>query len=196
MALPGLERHETSNDTRSRLIREATRLFQMRGYHGVGVTEILQAARLPKGSLYHHFPDGKRQLAIATIEFLEGEVVDHLGKLRLQDHSVSAVLTKVAAEIAAWFDGTGHSQGSILASLTVGLGPGDEALAKALRRAFQRLELALAQLLADGGIDKADAAAREFLITLEGAMLLARVGRDGTIIEHAVALFRARHFAD
>lgn len=196
MAQLALESRETSLDTRSRLIREATRLFQMRGYHGVGVTEILQAARVPKGSLYHHFPGGKRQLAIATIEFLAGEVLDQLGKLRLQGHRVSAILATMAAEIAAWFDGTGHGQGSILASLAVGLGPGDEALAEALRRAFQRLELYLTQLFADSGIGMADAAAREFLITLEGAMLLAKVGRDGAIIEHAVAHFRARHFAD
>ena len=187
------ERRETSKDTRSRLIREATRLFQMRGYHGVGVTEILQAAQVPKGSLYHYFPDGKKQLAIAIIETLEGDVESQIRKLRQHGHGISAVLSRVAADIASWFDGTGHSQGSILASLAVGLGPGDDALADALRRAVQQLENYITELFVDGGIASPDLAAREFLITIEGAMLLAKVQREGSIIERAVALFEARH---
>jgi TetR/AcrR family transcriptional repressor of lmrAB and yxaGH operons len=33
------------------------------GYAGVGINEILAEGGAPKGSLYHFFPDGKRQIA-------------------------------------------------------------------------------------------------------------------------------------
>lgn len=49
--------------SRETLLRTASRLFRQKGYDGVGLSAILQASGLPKGSLYHHFPGGKRELA-------------------------------------------------------------------------------------------------------------------------------------
>lgn len=56
----------TQGDNRDLLIRTASRLFRQKGYDGVGLKEILLAADLPKGSLYYHFPEGKRALADAA----------------------------------------------------------------------------------------------------------------------------------
>lgn len=58
----------TSNPlpTKDRLIRTAADLFRKRGYHGVGLSELLSASNAPKGSLYHHFPNGKSDLALAA----------------------------------------------------------------------------------------------------------------------------------
>ena len=52
--------------SRDRLIRSASSLFRRKGYAAVGVAEILKASGLPKGSLYHHFPGGKEELAEAA----------------------------------------------------------------------------------------------------------------------------------
>lgn len=54
--------------TRDRLVQAATRLFRQRGYDGTGLTEILTEAGVPKGSLYHHFPEGKADLACAAAD--------------------------------------------------------------------------------------------------------------------------------
>ena len=51
--------------SRDKLIRTASNLFRQKGYSGVGLSELLKEAGLPKGSLYYHFPGGKRQLAEA-----------------------------------------------------------------------------------------------------------------------------------
>lgn len=56
----------TELDSREKLLRTASRLFRQKGYSGVGLAEILSEARLPKGSLYHHFPGGKQELAEAA----------------------------------------------------------------------------------------------------------------------------------
>ena len=45
---------------RTRIVEAAARLFQSQGYAGTGLTEILRASKAPKGSLYHYFPNGKR----------------------------------------------------------------------------------------------------------------------------------------
>lgn len=56
----------TNQSSRNKLIRTASRLFRQKGYSGVGLSEILKETGLPKGSLYYHFPNGKRALAEAA----------------------------------------------------------------------------------------------------------------------------------
>ncbi|MGL4236895.1 TetR/AcrR family transcriptional regulator [Tabrizicola sp.] len=61
--------------TKDRLITTATRLFMQRGYDGTGLAEILTEAGVPKGSLYHHFPLGKSDLACAAADWTASEVI-------------------------------------------------------------------------------------------------------------------------
>lgn len=56
------------NKAREDIIEAASRLFRLHGYHGVGLKEILKESGTAKGSLYHYFPEGKVELAIAAIE--------------------------------------------------------------------------------------------------------------------------------
>jgi AcrR family transcriptional regulator len=46
-ALPGV---------RERIVREAIRLFSTKGYNGVSVREIVEAARITKPTLYYYYP--------------------------------------------------------------------------------------------------------------------------------------------
>ena len=54
--------------SRAKLVACAAELFWRQGYNATGLTEILQAAGLPKGSFYFYF-EGKRDLAAAVIEY-------------------------------------------------------------------------------------------------------------------------------
>ena len=58
--------------TRTRLITAMADALQRRGLHGVGLNEILRDAQAPKGVLYHHFPGGKTELAVAAIQAIVG----------------------------------------------------------------------------------------------------------------------------
>lgn len=53
--------------TRDRLITVAMELFHARGYHAVGVQDLVAAAGIPKGSFYNHFAS-KQELALAALE--------------------------------------------------------------------------------------------------------------------------------
>jgi len=64
---------ERSEATRGALIEAARALFAERGYAGVGTEEIVRAAGVTRGALYHHF-DGKRDLLRAVYEQLESEI--------------------------------------------------------------------------------------------------------------------------
>ena len=63
MVYIGQKKRMVTLNNRDSLLRSASLLFRQKGYHGVALAEILKAADLPKGSLYYHFPGGKRELA-------------------------------------------------------------------------------------------------------------------------------------
>ena len=70
---------EQSEATRAALVAAARQLFSERGYQDVGTEEIVRAAQVTRGALYHHF-DGKRDLLRAVHEEIEGEIVAAIGE--------------------------------------------------------------------------------------------------------------------
>src|SRR4051794_29847269 len=64
---------ERSEATQAALVATARRLFAERGYASVGTEEIVSAAGVTRGALYHHF-DGKAGLFGAVFEQIEAEL--------------------------------------------------------------------------------------------------------------------------
>lgn len=54
--------------SRAALIHAAAKLFRRQGYSATGVNQILEMANARAGSLYHHFPRGKQELAAAVAD--------------------------------------------------------------------------------------------------------------------------------
>src|SRR3954451_23938352 len=63
-----------SEATRGALVRAARELFGARGYADVGTEEIVRAACVTRGALYHHVED-KRELFLALLQRAEPEVI-------------------------------------------------------------------------------------------------------------------------
>lgn len=57
------------SDKKSLILNEAAILFSKKGYFGVGLNEILNECKIPKGSFYYYFPKGKNQLAVEVIQY-------------------------------------------------------------------------------------------------------------------------------
>ncbi|MFF5715962.1 TetR/AcrR family transcriptional regulator [Streptomyces buecherae] len=66
-------RAQRREQTRQALLREGRRLFAGSGYGAVGLAEIVQAAGVTKGALYHHFT-GKADLFRAVLAESQQEV--------------------------------------------------------------------------------------------------------------------------
>lgn len=171
---------EAVHPTRLRLLQVATRLFQQRGYHAVGLAEILLLSETPKGSLYHHFPGGKPELAEACITRIAASTLAALEQASATGTDIIGFLRQLGAETSAWLERTDWRDGSLLAVIGQEQGGEDGTLADAVRIAYQRIELRLAKWLMLEGI--AGARARDIAATIiaahEGAMLLARSRRD------------------
>jgi AcrR family transcriptional regulator len=70
---------EQSEATRAALIEAARDLFAERGYADVGTEEIVRAAGVTRGALYHHFA-GKLQLFEAVYEQVEQQLVEEVAR--------------------------------------------------------------------------------------------------------------------
>lgn len=54
--------------TREKLIEVTARLIREKGIAATGIAELVEISAIPKGSIYHHFPGGKDDLIIASIQ--------------------------------------------------------------------------------------------------------------------------------
>jgi TetR/AcrR family transcriptional repressor of lmrAB and yxaGH operons len=170
--------------TKERLIAAALSLFQARGYHGVSISDILDATALPKGSLYHHFPGGKEELAIAAVAFIADEVDAKLAAEFAKNKRAGAVLLELANECVIWLRRTDFSQTPLLGLLAAS--PGESALTQAIceaqKRWLARFETAL------GGTEDAHDKACLALASLEGGISLARMARSSDLLIRSVTL--------
>ncbi len=89
--------------TRKALADAARGLFAERGYDGVGAEEIVRAAGLTRGALYHHFPGGKRDLLEAVYEAVEAESTERVAHVVL-DSAMESPLAAMKAGVAAFLD--------------------------------------------------------------------------------------------
>lgn len=86
---------ERSEATRDALIEAARLLFAERGYAGVGTEEIVRAAGVTRGALYHHF-DGKKELFESVYERVEIELAQQIASGAL-DSGAAAPLEAMRA---------------------------------------------------------------------------------------------------
>jgi AcrR family transcriptional regulator len=82
---------ERRERTREALIAAGRELFAERGFDEVSSEQIVDAAGVTRGALYHHF-DGKRDLLRAVYEQIEGEIAQDLAERAVPGASVLETL--------------------------------------------------------------------------------------------------------
>jgi AcrR family transcriptional regulator len=90
-------RIEKGKATRAAIVAAARELFGEHGYDGTSIDAILRATGMARGALYHHFPEGKRQLFLGVID-----VVDH--QLHEGFDEILRTVEAPVQQIAAGFD--------------------------------------------------------------------------------------------
>lgn len=165
--------------SRTLLTRAALKLFRRHGYAGVGISEILAETGLPKGSLYHHFPQGKKQLAQEAVLLANRVILD-----TVEDSFVSAstfnngatLLCRAVAAMAQ--DGTCIAGCPVLGTLQADNGePYLQKLAAEIVAGWTEEVLKHAIRF---GLDSPDDAASMLVMKIEGAWLLAKVQQSMT----------------
>ena len=63
--------------TRRNMVRSARRLFARQGYAGTSLDQVVRAAKVTTGALYHHFGD-KKGLFQAVAEAVEADILERI----------------------------------------------------------------------------------------------------------------------
>lgn len=166
-------------------MRAAIRLFQQRGYHGVGLSEILAQARAPKGSLYHHFPGGKAQLAIAAVEAIAADYEAAFERLRARGQSAAQIVRRIARAQAHWLAHNDWQQAGLFSVLVQGFVPEAPALHQTLARVYARRHQLLARALTEDAVVDPRGLATLALAALDGGMIQAAAARDASVLRIA-----------
>src|SRR3954469_9726606 len=72
------KQEQRSAATREKLLAAARQLFAQRGYAEVGTEEVVRAAGVTRGALYHQFRGGKEELFEAVFEWVEQETTQRI----------------------------------------------------------------------------------------------------------------------
>jgi TetR/AcrR family transcriptional regulator, lmrAB and yxaGH operons repressor len=179
------------SDTRSRILQAAYRTLRKRGYHASGLTDILELAQAPKGSMYHHFPGGKEEMGVAVVEIIANDILVIFSApptlstaqlLRVAGLELVEVTQRTQFEICAMF------------SSFVAESHSSPKLAQAVSQAYDRMLAALEARLKQDGFSQSEAAdlAKIVIALLEGGSMLSQAQRDVSalrlVVEQAAQL--------
>ncbi|MFJ9409777.1 TetR/AcrR family transcriptional regulator [Streptomyces sp. NPDC101393] len=179
---------QSRGDTRARILRTAAELFQRQGYGATGLNQVLAASGAPKGSLYFHFPQGKEQLAAEAMALAGAETGGRMAAAVSAATGPAEAIAALGALLAQGLEDSDYRDGCPIATVALeeagDAGPIHDACQETYRLWLSGLT---GQLRSWGSSEtEAQELADLAMSALQGALLLARVRRDTSVI-HTVA---------
>ena len=167
-----------TSDSRNRMIQSAALLFREHGYSGTGFRDVIEHSGAPRGSIYHHFPGGKEQLAADTVAWAAGVTERRIERAARSGHPVAAL----GIFVDAWremLEDSNFRAGCPIIAVAAEADAGSTAT-EAAAAAFTRWQDLISRALLDAGASRIDARRLATLVvaSVEGAILLCRARRD------------------
>lgn len=177
--------------SRTALVDTAALLFRRQGYAATGVNQILEIADVKAGSLYHHFPAGKQELAAAVVDGVGAAIERRLRELLDSGSPVSDIVDGWIDLMAAGLAGD-QRDGCPIEPIATESVNASEQVREASARAFGGWCLAVADRLRADGWPAADAdqTALAVIALIEGALILSRIAGDADALNAAKAAVR------
>jgi AcrR family transcriptional regulator len=161
------------------MLTSAAWLFMERGVAGTSFRDVVEHSGAPRGSIYHHFPGGKAQLAEEAVAQAGAAVAMGIESAAAESDPV----TVLRGFIEGWgllLAGSDFRTGCPVAAGALAAPAEGEGSARAAAACFDRWEAAFAGSLGRAGI--AEERARQLstfsVAAFEGAIVLARARRS------------------
>ncbi len=163
-----------ATDSRASMVRSAASLIRSRGVSATSLADVLADSGAPRGSIYHHFPEGKRQLAEDAISWTSERVLAYLRAGR--PSSPSEVLERFIDLWRKVVVTSGGTAGCVVAGVAIDTVPDETGLMAMVRATFHSWAALLGQQLEAVGVPKPRAMpiALATLAGMEGALILCR----------------------
>lgn len=161
------------NNSRERMVQSAASLISAKGVSATSFSDVVAKSGAPRGSIYHHFPGGKEQLATEAVRWTSGRVLAYLRAGT--EVTPSAVLTRFTQLWRQVVVSSDAASGCVVAGVALDTGA-DDGLMEVARETFHSWELVLAQQLEAAGLptQRSRTIALATLAGMEGALILCR----------------------
>jgi TetR/AcrR family transcriptional regulator, lmrAB and yxaGH operons repressor len=172
------------------MVESAASLIGAHGVNSTSFAEVIAHSGAPRGSIYHHFPGGKQQLALDAIEWTSAQILAH----------IESCPASTPRGVLQWFidlwrrvvETSRGSSGCAVAGVAIDTAAGEEILGP-VRAAFESWTDALSERLEASGLNKQKA--RQIALTsvaaMEGALIICRAeGGAGPLNEIGDQLLR------
>jgi AcrR family transcriptional regulator len=175
---------------RADLLPLVAEVFRSHGYEGATLALISKATGLGKGSLYHFFPGGKPQMAAEVLAEIDQWFEAHIfARLRGSNDPAQAISGMI--EVVDSYFRSGHRM--CLVGIFA-LGASRDTFAVQVQDYFIRWRDSLARVLRRSGLSASVARRRsaDALLTIQGALVLARALDDSGVFSQALADMKTR----
>lgn len=163
-----------ARDVRKSMVHSAVTLFRKRGIAGTSLADIIEHSGAPRGSIYHHFPGGKNQIAGEATAWA-GEIMTRM--LTKSDDPIETVRTL----FGFWRTELSRDFQTSCPIVAAALGAAESADAyRAAGEVFGKWARAIADVLVRRGVseERALSAATLLITASEGATVMARAQQD------------------
>lgn len=157
----------------------AATLFRRQGYAATGLNQILDEASVKAGSLYHHFPQGKQELAAAVVDTAGGGIEQLLRRFLATDRTVADIVDRWIDLLVAGLAGD-HRDGCPIEPIATESVNASQVVREASARAFSGWCKAIEERLHAEGWPQteAESVAVAVISQIEGALILSRIAGD------------------
>lgn len=178
--------------SRQRLIDAAIELFGRQGYAATGVSEIARVGQAPMGSFYHHFPNGKAELAIHAIRTGGARYARLIDKALARPGTPGDRLAAIARATADALERREYAIGCPVATTALDTIASDPDLQAEARAVFDDWIRRIQRALVEAGLtsQRARDLATTAIALIEGAEILARVAHSRRPLEVAARCLR------
>lgn len=186
--------NEKTNDTRLHILNVGYQLIVNNGFNGVGLSQLLKEADVPKGSFYHYFKS-KEQFGEALIQHYFENYITKIKSILV--HGEGSHYQRILGYFSLWAkteDGTCNAHKCLVVKLSAEVSdlsdPMRQALLKGAEKVTQTIQHCVAGGVDDGSIkvENSQEVAQNLYSMWLGASLLSKLSQSPQSLESALSL--------
>ena len=154
------------------IVFHVARVFRANGFHGTTLSAISKRTGLGRSSLYHHFGQGKLEMALRSLDAIEAFIAERIEAEAEGPEPIEVRWQRIEAALRAHYEG--GQLGCLLAVFAIEDVPAE--VAEQTKAIFVRWSAAVARLYRSAGVPEAEAASQALrdIVRLQGSLVLSQ----------------------